>query len=207
MSRTALASVGRHQGSLQSLSTLVLNADFRPLSTWPLSLIPARDAVHAVYRDRVAVVETWDAVLRSPSTSIPVPKVVALKEYAPISGEPKFCRRSILLRDRYRCQYCGERFPAHELTFDHVVPRAHGGKTTWENILTACIACNGRKGSRPPNFSGRRTVVGRKGDLRPLKQPRRPTATELLRAGLELNSNEVHEDFGSWLYWTAELEA
>jgi 5-methylcytosine-specific restriction endonuclease McrA len=208
MSRTALASDSHIRRPLHTLRTLVLNADGRALSTWPLSLVSVHAAVHAMHRDRVAVLETWqDAFFRSPSTTIAAPKVVMLREYAPVCGQPKFCRRSIPLRDRFRCQYCGERFPADELTFDHVVPRAHGGKTVWENILTACIACNGRKGSRHPNFSGRRGVIGRNGDLRPLKEPRRPSAAELLRAGLELLPNEIQEDFGSWLYWTAELEA
>ena len=114
-------------GRRRSLQTLVLNADYRPLSTWPLSLIPAKDAVQAVCRDRVTVVESWDDVFRSPSTEIKVPKVVARRDYAPMAGEPKFCRRSILLRDRYRCQYCGNRFDGPDLTFDHVIPRARGG--------------------------------------------------------------------------------
>jgi 5-methylcytosine-specific restriction endonuclease McrA len=187
---------------------LVLNADWRPLSTWPLSLIDARDAVHALFRDRVTVVETWEgALFRSPSTTVPVPKVVALRHYAPVAGEPKFCRRSILLRDRYRCQYCGEAFPPDELTFDHLVPHAAGGKTEWTNILTACLRCNALKADNHANFSGRRGVVAAHGRLRPLKEPRRPTTAELLRAGLEFLPSDVREDFGSWLYWTAELRA
>lgn len=189
------------------LRTLVLNADYRPLSTWPLSLISAQDAVHAVYRDRVAVVEEWDAVFRSPSRTIQIPKVVALKQYAPISAEPKFCRRSILLRDRYRCQFCGEEFASENLTFDHLIPRARGGKTVWDNILTACMRCNGLKASNHANLSGRRGVASPDGRLRPLKMPRQPTTAELLRAGLEFLPNDIREDFGSWLYWNAELQA
>jgi hypothetical protein len=102
------------QRPLQALQCLVLNADFRPLSTYPLSsLVDARDAVLAVFRERVSMVETWPAAFfRSPSISVAVPKVVALREYAPICGQPKFCRRSILLRDRFRCCYCGQRFEA-----------------------------------------------------------------------------------------------
>lgn len=191
----------------RSLHTLVLNADFRPLSTWPLSVVPARDAVQAVFRDRVAILETWDTVFRSPSTVIQVPKVVALRHYAPVAGEPKFCRRSILLRDRFCCQYCGRRFPSQELTFDHVVPRSQGGRTVWTNILTACHGCNRLKGDRPANYSGRRGVLPEHGRLRPLKEPKRPTAAELMRAGLECLPSEFREDFGSWLYWSAELEA
>ena len=87
--------------------TLVLNADYRPISTWPLSLISATDAVKAVFRDRAETVAEWDAVFRSPSVVIRIPKVIALRQFAPIHTSPKFCRRSILLRDRYRCQYCG----------------------------------------------------------------------------------------------------
>lgn len=190
------------------LRTLVLNADWRPLSTWPLSLIDSRDAIHAFFRDRVTVVETWDgAFFRSPSVSVEVPKVVALRQYAPVSGAPKFCRRSILLRDRYRCQYCGQRFDAPDLTFDHLIPRASGGKTEWTNILTACIACNARKGAMPANHSGRKGVASADGRLRPLKMPRQPTAAELLRAGLEFLPNDVRDDFGSWLYWQVPLEA
>lgn len=189
----------------ESLRTLVLNADGRPLSTWPLSLVSAQDAISAVWRDRATVIETWDgAFFRSPSTTIAVPKVMMLREYAPIAGEPKFCRRSILLRDRFRCQYCGEPFPSHELTFDHVTPRARGGKTVWINIVAACLRCNALKADRPANHSGRRGVTG---SLRPLKEPRRPSNAELLRAGLEFLPNDVREDFGSWLYWNSELRA
>ena len=188
-----------------SLRCLVLNADFRPLSTWPLSLIPAQDAVSAVWRERAVVVEDWPgAFFRSPSTTIAVPKVVALKAYANVSGDPKFCRRSILLRDRYRCQYCGQRFESHELTFDHLVPRSGGGKTEWNNILSACMRCNALKGDQPARRAGRKAVPG---SLRPLKEPRRPTAAELLRAGLEFLPSDVRDDFGSFLYWNIELHA
>lgn len=179
------------------LRALVLNADFRPLSTWPLSVISAEEAVRALVCDRVSVVENWDAVFRSPSTTIRVPKIVALREYVSVTGSPKFCRRSILLRDRYRCQYCGERFPSHELTFDHFIPRSKKGKTVWSNIVTACVSCNALKADR---------------HLVPKTMPRCPTNAELLRAGLEFLPNDLREDFGHYLdsgsqaYWAVELE-
>jgi len=185
-----------------SLRTLVLNADFRPMSTWPLSLVSGQEAVRAVFRGRAVVVDEWDAVFRSPSREIRVPKVIALREYAPINAEPKFCRRSILLRDRFRCQYCGQRFDGADLTFEHVVPRAAGGTTEWGNILSACVPCNKSKRDQPANWSGRKG-----GGLRPLKAPRRPTTMELLRAGLEFLDPAIKEDYGSWLYWSAELQA
>lgn len=178
----------------RSLRTLVLNADCRPLATWPLSLISAETAVHSLYRERVTVVENWpDAFFNSPSVRIPIPKVVMLREYAHLAAKPKFCRRSIFLRDHYRCQYCGDRFPSHELTFDHVVPRSKGGRTVWNNIVTCCVACNAAKKDGAA--------------MRPARAPRQPSTAELLRAGLEFLSNTDREDFGSWLYWDTELQA
>jgi 5-methylcytosine-specific restriction endonuclease McrA len=194
-------------GSLHALRTLVLNADYRPLSTYPLSTKPVRKAVENIVKGKVDIVEDWGLVFRSPSLTIPLPRVVVLRDYAPIYGEPKFCRRSIFLRDKFRCQYCGEPFPSHELTYDHVVPRAKGGKTTWENVVAACIDCNALKRDQTANHSGRRGVLRADGRLRPLKEPRRPSAAELLRAGLEFLPRDVREDFGSWIYWSAELRA
>jgi 5-methylcytosine-specific restriction endonuclease McrA len=185
-----------------SLRTLVLNSDHRPLQHYPLSIVPAQDAIVTVYRNRAYVVDEWDQVFRSPSRTVRVPKVIALKQYQHVSSDPKFSRRSILLRDRFCCQYCGERFPAAELTFDHVVPRSRGGQTVWNNILTACIDCNARKQNAMPNYSARKG-----GDaMRPLKQPRQPTSAELLRTGLEFLDPTIRADWGSFLYWNAELQ-
>lgn len=188
--------------SALSLRALVLNADFRPMSTYPISLISGQDAVKAVIRGRAMVVEEWDQAFRSPSREIKVPRVIALREYAPINSSPKFCRRSILLRDGYCCQYCGERFPSHELTFDHVVPRSAGGTTCWENILSSCVDCNKAKKNKPANWSGRKGSV-----RRPLKAPRQPTTMELLKAGLHYIDEEDRLTWSSWLYWSTELQA
>lgn len=185
-----------------ALRCLVLNADWRPIATYPLSLVTGQEAVRAVYRGRATVAEEWDQVFRSPSIEIHVPKVIALREFAPISAEPKFCRRSILLRDRFNCQYCGNRFESHNLTFDHVIPRASGGTTCWTNILSACVDCNKLKRNQPANWSGRKGH-----GLRPLKAPRRPTTMELLRAGLEFIDPVTKENWADWLYWSSELRA
>jgi 5-methylcytosine-specific restriction endonuclease McrA len=182
-----------------ALRCLVLNADWRPLATYPLSL---EEAVRAVCRGRAIVAEEWDQVLHSPSIEMRVPKVIARNEYCPINAAPKFCRCSILLRDRLRCQYCGQQFTAAELTFDHVVPRSAGGQTVWKNILSACVECNTRKRNQPANWSGRKGC-----GLRPLKPPRQPTTLELLQAGMEFIDPAIKEDFGSWLYWSSELRA
>lgn len=197
-----MTSAALRERSPTSLRTLVLNADGRPLSTWPLNLISAQDAVTAAWLDKAVVVEEWPgAFFRSPSTTIAVPKTMMLRAYAHVGSEPKFCRRSILLRDNYRCQYCGEEFSDGELTYDHVIARSRGGKTEWTNIVSACVACNKTKRDALPRYSDRKRTA-----LRPLKPPRAPTAAELLRAGLRFLPNDVREDWGSWLYFNVELE-
>lgn len=185
-----------------NLRCLILNADYRPLTTYPMAFLSVQESVKAVFRGRVTVVEEWDQIIRSPSMQMRVPKVVALNQYAPVNSAPKFCRRSIMLRDRFRCQYCGQRFTSEELTLDHVIPREKGGTTVWDNILSACVDCNTSKRNQHAQWSGRKGQ-----GIRPLKPPRQPTTAELLRAGLEFIDQETKENFSDWLYWTTELKA
>jgi len=184
---------------LDHLKVLILNSDCRPLSVWPLSFTTPQEAIKTVFRGRATVVEEYDHILRSANTEMRVPKVILLNHYAPIQATPKFCRRSVLLRDRYTCQYCGEKFPGSELTYDHLIPRSKGGQTTWENILCACSVCNSEKKDSMPNFSGKK---GKKGSgHRPLKMPKQPSTAELLRAGLEHLDPKIREDFADWIGW------
>jgi 5-methylcytosine-specific restriction endonuclease McrA len=171
---------------------LVLNADFRPLSYFPLSLWPWQDAVHAVIAERVSVVAEYDAVARSPSTEIRLPSVVALREYLRTPRHVAFTRFNVFLRDRFRCQYCGGKFAASELTFDHVVPRSRGGVTCWENIVAACSPCNTRK----DKFL----------DMKPLKWPAEPSPQDLLAAKRAFPPNFLHESWLDYLYWDVEIE-
>jgi 5-methylcytosine-specific restriction endonuclease McrA len=193
-------------GRASERRTLVLNADMLPLATYPLSTIPVQKAISAVVRDRVNVVDTWDEEFRSPTVTMLLPKVIALRDYAHVHAAPKFCRRSVILRDRFCCQYCGTRFVSEDLTFDHVIPRSAGGKTVWENILSACVPCNIRKRNTMPNYSGSRKNKKGSDAMRPLKIPRQPTAHELLQNGLEFLDAESRENWASWLYWNTELE-
>src|SRR5690606_35040018 len=126
---------------------LVLNADFRPLSYYPLSVWPWQEVVKAVFQERVDVVSTYDKVVRSPSLELRLPSVVSLKSYIDQDRQPAFTRFNVFLRDGFACQYCGS---GAELTFDHVLPRSQGGTTSWENIVAACAPCNLRKGGRTP---------------------------------------------------------
>ncbi len=123
---------------------LVLNADFRPLSYYPLSLWSWQDAIKAVFLDRVNIVANYDRAVHSPSFEMMLPSVVSLKAYVKPSTHPAFTRFNVFLRDRFSCQYCGDR---DDLTFDHIVPRSRGGITSWDNVVAACSPCNLRKGS------------------------------------------------------------
>ena len=113
---------------------LVLNADFRPLSYYPLSLWSWQDAIKAVFLERVNIVANYDRAVRSPSFEMKLPSVVSLKTFVKPSTHPAFTRFNVFLRDRFSCQYCGAR---DDLTFDHLLPRSRGGHTTWDNVVEA----------------------------------------------------------------------
>ena len=128
-----------------SCPALVLNADYTPLSYYPLSLWPWQTAVKSMFLERVDVVAHYEREVHSPSVALKLPSVIALREYVRPNEYPAFTRFNLFLRDKFRCVYCGS---AKELTFDHVIPRAQGGRTTWENVTTACAPCNLKKGNR-----------------------------------------------------------
>lgn len=89
--------------------------------------------------------------IRTPTFQFLVPEVILLVGYHRMPPRiVKFNRRNIYLRDRYTCQYCGCRPPREDLTIDHIIPRSRGGKSTWENVVLACLQCNVDKGSRTP---------------------------------------------------------
>ena len=129
---------------------LVLNADFRPLSYYPLSLWSWQDAIKAVFLERVNIVANYDRAVRSPSFEMKLPSVVSLKTFVKPSTHPAFTRFNVFLRDRFSCQYCGAR---DDLTFDHLLPRSRGGHTTWDNVVAACSPCNLSKGNLTPDKS------------------------------------------------------
>ena len=175
---------------------LVLNADFRPLSYFPLSVWCWQDAVKAVFLDRVSVLSEYDKEVHSPSQAFRLPSVIALKDYIPSARRPAFTRFNVFLRDAFGCQYCGDRFPTPDLTFDHVIPRSRGGRTTWENVVTACGGCNLRKGNKLP----------RECNMVPRQSPRQPTTWELQDNGRAFPPNYLHESWRDYLYWDSELE-
>jgi 5-methylcytosine-specific restriction endonuclease McrA len=173
---------------------LVLNADYRPLSYYPLSLWPWQETIKAVFLGRVDVVSTYERKIHSPSFEMSLPSVVSLKQYVAQDRPPAFTRFNVFLRDSFTCQYCSS---SDELTFDHVTPRSRGGRTTWENIVTACARCNLGKGGRTP----------READMHPRRHPRRPTMYELQEHGRKFPPNHLHESWLDYLYWDIELDA
>jgi 5-methylcytosine-specific restriction endonuclease McrA len=177
-----------------SCPALVLNADYTPLSYYPLSLWPWQTAVKAMFLDRVDVVSHYEREVRSPTARLLLPSVIALKKYVKPSQHPAFTRFNLFLRDRFLCQYCGS---SRDLTFDHVIPRAQGGRTTWENVATACSPCNLKKGGRTPRQAGMQLHV----------TPIRPTSWQLQDQGRSYPPNFLHDTWRDWLYWDIELEA
>ena len=182
--------------AIEDSPALVLNADFRPLSYFPLSLWSWQDAVKAVFLDRVNIVSEYERVVRSPGFSMHLPSVIALKTYIALSRRPAFTRFNVFLRDRFVCQYCTSALPAVELTFDHVVPRSRGGRTTWDNVVTACTECNLKKGHKLPRESG----------LHPKRKPDEPSNRRLQENGRAFPPNFLHHSWRDFLYWDIELD-
>jgi len=183
----------REPQNLRHHPALVLNADYRPLSYYPLSLWPWQEAVKAAFLDRVNIIAEYDQWVRSPTTELRIPSVVVLKEYVHPQKRVAFTRFNLFLRDEFCCQYCGAR---GDLTFDHVVPRARGGITSWENVVAACGKCNLHKGSK----------TMKQANMSLSKPPRQPSAEELRNMGRKFPPNFLHDSWIDFLYWDAELD-
>ena len=187
---------------------LVLNRSWQPVNVASVAR-----ALTLVYSDSARVVcpETyqlfdwadWAAAepaegelcVRSISQKIRVPEVIALTGFDRLpNAHVAFSRRNIFKRDRYTCQYCGIQPQPEDLTIDHVVPRAQGGQSTWENCVLACIRCNHRKADRTPEQAG----------IKLKKTPKRPTWNPAYsRHTIRMDS---WQKFISDAYWNAELK-
>lgn len=182
--------------AIAQFPALVLNADFRPLSYFPLSLWSWQEAIKAVFLSRVNVVSEYARAVHSPSLEMQLPSVISLKQYVLMARPPAFTRFNVFLRDRFSCQYCGDAFVVEGLTFDHVIPRSRGGRTLWTNVVTACEPCNLRKGHRLPRESG----------IYPRRRPREPNNFDLQQNGRGFPPNYLHHSWGDFLYWDTELD-
>lgn len=135
--------------------------------------------------------------IRTVRFHIAVPRIIRLAIYDRLPQQTvKLNRRNIYARDSSHCQYCGRKFATTELSLDHVVPRSLGGKTTWENVVCACLKCNIKKGGRTPEQAGMTLITA------PRKPRRNPVITVKLADGR----------YASWkafldnAYWSVELK-
>jgi 5-methylcytosine-specific restriction endonuclease McrA len=188
--------------------TLILNRSWQPVGVAPVS----RSLV-LLWNDNARVVDpldyqlyTWsdwsrlvpqqdEPFIQAVRLRLRVPEVVALTHYdrIPINAVT-FSRRNIYKRDRYTCQYCGSQPGSEELTLDHVLPRAQGGISTWENCVLACIGCNSRKADRTPEQA---RMPLRKPPVRPVWRPLYATRDVRIDSWAR---------FVSEAYWNVELE-
>lgn len=160
----------------------------------PLKVVHWTRAVALWFQGKVEIISEYDGFARSTSLVIKIPAVVRLLHAFRRHKKPvKFSRVNIYGRDGYKCQYCGVKHRMSELTYDHVVPRSRGGRTTWTNIVTACEGCNLRKRDRTPAEAG---MVLR-------REPRQPVSVSSVV--LEVSRESAPEAWRDYLYWTSEL--
>ena len=134
--------------------TLKLDSAYKPVG-----IVSWRDALVLVITEKAYAVEVYETYVRSAREVFQLPSVIALKKYINIDFLKPVCsRKNIILRDENTCQYCGKEFSSDDLTMDHIIPKAKGGKKSWKNIVTACKPCNQKKGSRTPEQAGMRLL-------------------------------------------------
>lgn len=168
---------------------LLLNITYEPLR-----IINWKKAITMLCLGKVEVIEEYSREIHSVSFTVKLPSVVRLLRLVKRPKTPvKFSRQNIYARDRYKCQYCGERFATEDLTYDHVIPKSRGGKTQWKNIVTCCIDCNRKKGGRLPSEASMTLV----------RKPKRPTWVPALR--ITIGYREIPQTWRDYLYWNVEL--
>ena len=141
-------------------------------------------------RDRVGLVAGF----------VRIPRVIVLVSFDRVPRRRvRFSRHNIFVRDGSTCQYCARRLPRSELNLDHVVPRAAGGVTSWQNIVCSCLGCNRRKGGKTPAQAGMRLI----------RRPSRPEWTPFIAEQLGRQGYREWRPFLSGVdnaYWNAELD-
>jgi 5-methylcytosine-specific restriction endonuclease McrA len=168
---------------------LLLNITYEPLR-----IINWKKAITMLCLGKVEVIEEYGREIHSVSFTVKLPSVVRLLRMVKRPKTPvKFSRQNIYARDRYRCQYCGDRFSTEDLTYDHVIPKSRGGRTQWKNIVTCCIDCNRKKGGRKPSEASMKLI----------RKPKRPAWVPAIR--ITLGYREIPQTWRDYLYWNVEL--
>jgi 5-methylcytosine-specific restriction endonuclease McrA len=172
--------------------TLLLNASYEPLK-----VVHWQKAITLWCQGKVEIISVYDREIHSVSISFRLPSVIRLLRYVRIKRRfdyVPFSRANIYARDNYSCQYCGDTLPAGDLTFDHVIPVAQGGRKDWENIVTCCVTCNRKKGGRTPEEARMRLI----------RPPARPHAAPAIRITIGLR--HAPDSWRDYLYWNVELD-
>lgn len=127
---------------------ILLNADYTFLN-----VVSWKRALKMVFKEKVEVLQHSEKTIRCGDSCIPLPTVMKLVKFIRTiyRNRVPFTKKNIMVRDRYECAYCGSK---RELTIDHIIPSSRGGKTNFDNCITACRPCNNAKGSRTPNEAG-----------------------------------------------------
>ena len=175
---------------MSNTTTLLLDQSYRPVK-----VIPWQRAITLLFLGKVEIISTYENEVRSTSVVFKMPAVARLiKAFKRPKKPVKFSRVNIYSRDQWCCGYCGEQFSMSELTYDHVIPRAQGGNTTWTNITSSCEPCNTKKGGRTPEQA--------KMPLR--KQPVRPTWVPSVQ--VVVSKESCPQAWRDYLWWTTGLD-
>ena len=178
------------------METLVLDTSYQPMAR-----VSWQRAVTLLFLGKIEVVEEYDdREIRSTTVVIKMPSVIRfLRKITRKKKKIKFSRENVYARDNGKCQYCQKRITRADATYDHVVPRSKGGKTTWDNIVISCVKCNQDKGGRTPGQAGMKLKVK---PIRPKKLPE-SHVTIMWRKG---DPNTWKTWLRSYSYWNGELE-
>ena len=209
--------------------TLVLNADWRPVNVLPVfKAVMKVFSGRALFLDPESFqtypwetwITNWDDAIRESKIAadrvvslagghLVLPEIIVCTEYhgfgykENMKRTPKFSRWNLILRDRSVCQFCRKKLPSNEITMDHVIPVSKSGKTNWQNVVIACVACNTKKSDKLPSEVGMKLI----------RQPRQPTAEDLrrtpadrIRMKLTTRPPKTWEQFLGKMVMNVELE-
>lgn len=202
---------------LDRCRALVLNSDGRPMSV-PFETLPWQDAVSGMITGRLNPLAFYEEEVRSQNMVVQIPSIVLSSTYVDLDTPAAFNRWNVLLAHQFNCAYCagpwkhgypspetrtrgGEyaagRFCPDDLTFDHIIPRSKGGRTTWDNIIPACRTCNEMKANLTPAQA-----------RMPLRfKPYQPTRARLYALALNhtIEEENLHVTWRDYLYWDSNL--
>lgn len=159
---------------------MVLNQNYEPLT-----LCNVKRAIILAYLGKVEIISRVDGKkINSVSRSFDCPSIVRLGYFVKVPYKKIILsRKNVLKRDNHKCQYCGS---TNNLTIDHIIPKSRGGEDSWENLVTACIRCNNKKGDRTPEEAGMVLI----------SKPKKPSHITFIKS----SAGKVLEDWKPFLY-------